>query len=301
MSVSQRLIHRHFIDIFQVAADGHAHGDARGANAERLEQATDVVGGGFAFGGGIGGQDDFGHCHAVVVFRLQARQQIGQVQFIWADVPNRRETAVQHMIDAFEAACFFDCHQAVGFFDNANHRMIARGQSAKATGIDFSQVVANRAENDPLLDLEHRRDQTFDVGLWHAHHMKRQPLRRFLADAGQALELIDEFGYWFGVFKHKEVSSFEFQVSSFVRLSRAAVSLSKHARQDPKLETLHSKLETHPSMPPNPGGNIPPILLFIASSILRLASLAAATIRSWSISTSPSLTASGSIFSATIS
>ena len=32
--------------------------------------------------------------------------------------------------------------------------------------------------------------------------MKRQPLRRLLADARQAFEFVDEFGYWFGVFKH---------------------------------------------------------------------------------------------------
>ena len=36
MPVRQGLIHRYFIDIFEVAADGHSHGDAGDAQAERF-------------------------------------------------------------------------------------------------------------------------------------------------------------------------------------------------------------------------------------------------------------------------
>jgi hypothetical protein len=46
---------------------------------------------------------------------------------------------------------------------------------------------------------------------------------------------------------------------------------------------------------------MPPTFDFMASSTLRPASLTAATMRSWSISTSPSLTASGSILMDSIS
>ena len=36
VSIGQSLVHRYFIDVFEVAADGHAHGDAGYADAERL-------------------------------------------------------------------------------------------------------------------------------------------------------------------------------------------------------------------------------------------------------------------------
>ena len=37
VAISQRLIHRHFINIFQIAAHRHAHRDTGNEQAERLE------------------------------------------------------------------------------------------------------------------------------------------------------------------------------------------------------------------------------------------------------------------------
>ena len=49
MPIGERLVHRYFVDVFEVAADGHAHGDACDAHAERLQEAADVVGRRLAF------------------------------------------------------------------------------------------------------------------------------------------------------------------------------------------------------------------------------------------------------------
>ena len=48
--------------VFQLATQGDAVGDAGDFDAARADQFADVVGGGFALHGGIGGENDFAHC-----------------------------------------------------------------------------------------------------------------------------------------------------------------------------------------------------------------------------------------------
>ena len=69
--------------------------------------------------------------------------------------------------------------------------MISRGRGAEAAGIDFGEVVADGAKYDALLNFEHRRSKPLDIRLRHAQDVKRQPLRRLLADARQAFEFVD--------------------------------------------------------------------------------------------------------------
>ena len=64
--------------------------------------------------------------------------------------------------------------------------------------------------------------------------MKCETLRRLLPDARQAFEFVNEFGDRFGVIKHKEVSGFEFRVSSWG---------CKSLWLNSKLETRNSKLK----------------------------------------------------------
>jgi hypothetical protein len=82
--VGERLVHRDLVHVFEVGADGHAHGDARDADAEGLEQAADVAGRGLALGVGVGGEDDLAHLDAVVVLGAQARQEVLEPQVFGA-------------------------------------------------------------------------------------------------------------------------------------------------------------------------------------------------------------------------
>src|SRR5262249_46025785 len=136
---------------------------------------------------------------AVVIFWFQARQQIGEMQLVWANVTNRRETAVQHMVDTFEAARLLDRHQAVRLFDDANHRMVPSRRGTETARVYLRMIVADRTKHNAFFDFEQRRNQAFDIRLRHAHHVKSEPLRRLLPDAWQALELIDQFRNWFSV------------------------------------------------------------------------------------------------------
>src|SRR6185369_12395527 len=105
------------------------------------------------------------------------------------NVPDWREATMQYMVDAFEAPRLFDCHQTVWLFDDTNHGMIARRRRTDPAGIDFREVVANRAVNDSLLNLAQSGNQSLEIRLRRAQDMKRQPLRRLMPDTGQSFQL----------------------------------------------------------------------------------------------------------------
>src|SRR5688572_29960743 len=98
---------------------------------------------------------------------------------------------MQHMIDTREAACLLDCHQAVRFFNYANNRVIPRRRCAETAGIDLGKIIADRAENDSLLDFAKGRYQSLNLGLRRAHEVKRQTLSRLMPDAGQSFQFVD--------------------------------------------------------------------------------------------------------------
>ena len=50
MPVGKRFMHRYFVGVFEIAADWQPHGDARDTEAERFEQAGQVIGRSLAFG-----------------------------------------------------------------------------------------------------------------------------------------------------------------------------------------------------------------------------------------------------------
>src|SRR5204863_1837773 len=89
MSIRERLVHRHFVNVFQITSHRHAHRNASYAQSERLEQTADVVCRGLAFGGGIRCQNHFRYCYSIIVFRFQAGQKIRKAEFIWTDVTDR--------------------------------------------------------------------------------------------------------------------------------------------------------------------------------------------------------------------
>src|SRR4051812_40943541 len=112
---------------------------------------------------------------------------------------NRRQAAVQNVIDAFEAARLFNRDETVRLLDDADHRMVPRRRRTKAARIEFGKIVANRAENDPLLHVAHRRDQSFQISLGSTHQVKRETLSRLVPDAGQTFQLVNELSNWLGV------------------------------------------------------------------------------------------------------
>ena len=84
---------------------------------------------------------------------------------------------------------------AATFCGSSTTQMI-RGSRAsllqKAHGIDGGDVVAHRAVGDALLDVAQRVDETLGLLARRLEDVERETLRALRADAGQALEFLDE-------------------------------------------------------------------------------------------------------------
>lgn len=77
------------------------------------------------------------------------------------------------MVNAFEGPRLFYSHETMRLFDDADHRVIARGRLAEAAGIDFSEVITNRAEDYSLFDFADGIRETFNVNFRRAQQVKR--------------------------------------------------------------------------------------------------------------------------------
>jgi hypothetical protein len=125
--------------------------------------------------------------------------KISEVQFARSDVTNRRKTAVQHVVDAFEAASFFHRDKTVRLLDDADHRMIARRRRTKP--------ARNRLRE--MLQIEQRTIRSFTSLMAPINRSRsvsgariRWNAKRWadlLTDAGQAFQFVDQFSDWFGV------------------------------------------------------------------------------------------------------
>ena len=74
--------------------------------------------------------------------------------------------------------------------------------AAILAGLAVADVVAERAEAQLVLDVEDRLRQVLGVVAAGAQHMEGEPLRGFLADAGEAFEFGDQPGERFGEIGH---------------------------------------------------------------------------------------------------
>src|SRR5262245_23187858 len=202
MPVGERLVHRHFVGVFEIAADGQSHGDARDAEAERFEQAGQVIGRGLALGVRVCGEDDFFDAAFAALVRAQAFEKVFDPKLFRPYASNRRERPVQDVVHPVVFARLFNRHQVVWLLDDADDGFVARMAGTETAWIDVRQVVAGRTEDDLLFDLADGFDQAIGFFLRGFEHMKRQSLRRFVTDARQAFEFVYEFRYRFCVIKH---------------------------------------------------------------------------------------------------
>ena len=72
-------MHGHFVGVLEVAADRKPHCNAGDADTERLEEASEVDGGGFSLDVGIGREDHFSHTVT------DPSKQALDLQVVWTD------------------------------------------------------------------------------------------------------------------------------------------------------------------------------------------------------------------------
>src|SRR5262245_56093251 len=182
----ERFVHRHLVGIVEVAADRHAHGDARHLDPERLEQSRQVDGGRLAVNIRIGREDDFAGAGA------DALQQALDLEIVWSDSLQRRERAHQDVVDALELAGLLDRGDVLRLLDDADYVVVAIVAAAEGTRIRVGDVVADRAVGDTLFHLANRVDQPIGLLARRLQDEEREALSALRTDAGQPLQLFDE-------------------------------------------------------------------------------------------------------------
>ena len=83
----------------------------------------------------------------------------------------------------------------VGFFDDADEALVARGAGAIDAGVDVGDVVADGAEAQAGLELADGVGECFGVLIAGAQEMEGESLRALCSDAGQFFKLFDEAGH----------------------------------------------------------------------------------------------------------
>ena len=101
------------------------------------------MGGGTAFGGRTGSQNDF----SKRAF-FNPLNQSGNPQFIGANAPHRRKVTQQDMIKTVKQAGFFDGINIERFLDHTDFLVVAVGTGTNFAGVDGTDIVANRAINN---------------------------------------------------------------------------------------------------------------------------------------------------------
>ena len=179
--------HGDFVGVFEVGANGDADTDAGDADAEGLEELGEVDGGGFAFGGGIGGDDDF-----LDVAAPEAVDELLDFELLGAAALEGGERAAEDLVHAAVGAGFFDGENIVRFLDYADGGLVAVGSRAIETGIGVGDVGADRALADFFLGVANGVGQGESILGSAAQEMESEALGRFLANSGKMLQFIDE-------------------------------------------------------------------------------------------------------------
>ena len=99
---------------------------------------------------------------------------------------------MQHVIQPGELARSLDGKNIVRFLHHANGSAVAMRIAAEVAQLAIADVIACHAEAELVLHIHQRRGQPFGLLARGAQHMKCEPLRGLLADARQALELLDQ-------------------------------------------------------------------------------------------------------------
>src|SRR5262249_5883881 len=119
------------------------------------------------------------------------------LEIIRPDALQRRQRPHEHVIHASELTCLLNRSHVLRLLDDADDAVIAIGGAAERAGIGVCDVVADRAVGDALFHVANRVDQPFGVIAWSLEDVKRKPLRALRADAGKALQLLDQSGQRF--------------------------------------------------------------------------------------------------------
>src|ERR1041385_5565669 len=118
--ILKRFRDRDFVGKLEVAANRNAHCDARHLQPERLYESRKICRRGLAFHRWIGRQNNF-----LCLAAADAIQQSFDLELLRPDATQRRDRAIEHVIQTLESARGLDRQNVVRLFDHANLRPVA--------------------------------------------------------------------------------------------------------------------------------------------------------------------------------
>jgi hypothetical protein len=121
------------VSVFQFAADRNAACNARDLDPKRLEQLGKVKHCGFALDRRVQSEDDF--LGGTFAIGAESCQQFLDFKVVGTYAIERRNNAMQDMINPVVLIRFFKCNHIAGRFNYANQVMIALRTGANRAGI----------------------------------------------------------------------------------------------------------------------------------------------------------------------
>ena len=120
-------------------------------------------------------------------------QERRQIQVVWSDTVDRRQLAVQDMIDPSKGGTSLKGHQVRHVLDDTHGRAIPPFVSADRTELGLGQVAASLASPNSPRRLLERRNQLGQPVRFFDQQMQRDSLRGTISESGQLLEMLLEF------------------------------------------------------------------------------------------------------------
>jgi len=115
-----------------------------------------------------------------------------------SDSVQRRQSTVQHVVDAVVMARLFNGGDVGWLLDNANQPLIPRWAGAIDTGIDISDVVADGAEAQAGLYVMNGGREQLGILVAGAQDVECKALRGLTAHAGQLLQFFNKASHRLG-------------------------------------------------------------------------------------------------------
>ena len=121
-----------------------------------------------------------------------AGQQLADADIVRADVIERRDHAVQHMVNAGKFPRPLHCDHVLRVGDHADDAVVAALVVTDRADVAIRQILADGAEMHRFFCLGQHGGKLRDLILRQAQEVKRQPLRRLAADAGELCKLLGQ-------------------------------------------------------------------------------------------------------------
>ena len=155
------------------------------------EALVEVHRGRLALEGRVGGEDHLGEGRRLGGL-VDPLQELGDAEPVRADAIDRRDRAVEHVVEAAELAGPFEREDVERLLDDAQPASSRARVAADRAERRVADVEAALAEHDLVAGGDERRGERPRLRVRGAEDVVGQALRRLRADAGQAVERLDQ-------------------------------------------------------------------------------------------------------------